>query len=250
MIGTCGCRASNRRHDAPRRLDHPGLELPRRQAAGPAVEDLQDIGAGLDLPRQVLDRGLDQQVDQPAEARAVAIGPQPRLAPDRASPAPPPCRSPPSTARRKSRSAPSHAAGPAAAARPSRRRGRTWAESRSAFKRARSRVACGSASSRGPSPSTKSTPLAQRIRHHQDVGEQDRRVEAEAPDRLQRHLGGQRRRVAQLEEAAGLARAPRGTPAGSARPAASARSAAAPAPRRRRSAAAARADAFWRQRHR
>ena len=71
--------------------------------------------------------------------------------------------------------------------------------------------------------------LPQRIGHHQDVGEQDRRIEAVAPDRLQRHLGRQLRRVAQVEEAAGLARAPRDTRAGSARPAASARSAAATA---------------------
>ena len=88
-------------------------------------------------------------------------------------------------------------------------------------------------SSRGPSPSTKRTFWPSASRHHEDVGEQDRRVEAEAPDRLQRHLGGQRRRVAQIEEAAGLRPARRGTRADSAPPAASARSAVATAPRRR-----------------
>ena len=44
--------------------------------------------------------------------------------------------------------------------------------------------------------------LAQGIRHHQDVGEQDRRIEAEAPDRLQRHLGCQHRVVAKVQERA------------------------------------------------
>ena len=46
--------------------------------------------------------------------------------------------------------------------------------------------------------------LAERMRNHQDVGEQDRRVEPEAPDRLQRHLGGELRRETQIEETAGL----------------------------------------------
>src|SRR5438034_878305 len=35
--------------------------------------------------------------------------------------------------------------------------------------------------------------MAERIRHQQDVGKQDRRVEAEAPDRLQRRFGGELR---------------------------------------------------------
>ena len=74
--------------------------------------------------------------------------------------------------------------------------------------------------------------LAKRIGHDQDVGKQDRRVETEAPDRLQRHLGRQLGRVAQIEEALRPSRAPPGTPAGSGRPAASARSAAATARRR------------------
>ena len=44
--------------------------------------------------------------------------------------------------------------------------------------------------------------LAQRVGNDEDVGKQDRRVKAVAADRLQRHLGGECRRVAQLEEAA------------------------------------------------
>src|SRR3546814_7837098 len=47
-------------------------------------------------------------------------------------------------------------------------------------------------------------PLAQRLRNEQDIGEQDGGVKAEAADRLQGDLGGQFRRVAQVEEAAGL----------------------------------------------
>jgi hypothetical protein len=46
--------------------------------------------------------------------------------------------------------------------------------------------------------------LAERVRHQQNVGKQDRCVEAEASDRLQRRLGGKLRRVAELQEVAGL----------------------------------------------
>ena len=41
---------------------------------------------------------------------------------------------------------------------------------------------------------------AHRLQRHQDVAEQDGRVEAEAPDRLQRDLAGQLRGLAQLDE--------------------------------------------------
>ena len=59
---------------------------------------------------------------------------------------------------------------------------------------------------------------AERMRHHQDVGEQDRGVEAEAADRLQRDFGGELRREAEVEECSRRARAARDTPADSARP--------------------------------
>src|SRR5690606_10197150 len=42
---------------------------------------------------------------------------------------------------------------------------------------------------------------AQGMRHDEDVGEQDRSVEAETPDRLQRHLDGEIGIVADVEEA-------------------------------------------------
>ncbi len=65
--------------------------------------------------------------------------------------------------------------------------------------------------------------LAERIGHDEDVGEQDRRVEAEAADRLQRHLGCELGRVARGRGSRRPSRAPRGTRAGSGRPGASAR---------------------------
>jgi len=46
--------------------------------------------------------------------------------------------------------------------------------------------------------------LAEGVRHHKDIREHDGRVQAVAAHRLQRDLGRKLRRVAQVEEAAGL----------------------------------------------
>ena len=50
----------------------------------------------------------------------------------------------------------------------------------------------------------KANGAAERVRNHQDVGEDDRGIELEAADRLQRHLGRVVRRETEIEEAAGL----------------------------------------------
>ena len=91
--------------DAPGRLDRPAREFARRQHAGPGVENLQHVGAGLELPEQILDRILDQHVDDFRERLADGDRPSSAPAPDPACLVRPPCRSRPSTARRRSRSA-------------------------------------------------------------------------------------------------------------------------------------------------
>ena len=70
MIGTCGCCAFTRVDQHLGRRDHPALELVVGQAPGPAVENLQDIGARRHLPAKVLGRRLDQQIDQPLKSVA------------------------------------------------------------------------------------------------------------------------------------------------------------------------------------
>ena len=62
------------------------------------------------------------------------------------------------------------------------------------------------------------------MRHDEDVGEQDRRIEAEAPDRLQRHFGGKLGIVAERRGSCRPWPEARDTPADSGLPAASARS--------------------------
>ena len=49
-------------------------EFARRQHAGPGVEDLQHVGAGLELAEQILDRVLDQHVDDLGKRLGMAIG--------------------------------------------------------------------------------------------------------------------------------------------------------------------------------
>ena len=63
---------------------------------------------------------------------------------------------------------------------------------------------------------------AHRVGHGEDVGEQDRGVEREARQRLQRDFAGELGVLGHRQEAAGAARAWRGIRAGSARPGASA----------------------------
>ena len=103
------------------RIAAPAGELVFGQAAGPAVEDLQRAGAGLHLAEQIGDRGFDQEIDEALERGGIAIGPEPRRAPDPCCRRPRPCRSRPSTAPRKSRSAARPPAAPAPRARRSRR---------------------------------------------------------------------------------------------------------------------------------
>src|SRR5262249_30172227 len=47
--------------------------------------------------------------------------------------------------------------------------------------------------------------LTERVRYDQNVGEQNRSVETETPDRLQGNFGGKLRREAQIEEACNFA---------------------------------------------
>ena len=56
-------------------------------------------------------------------------------------------------------------------------------------------------SSRGPSPSTNQTFCPKRVRHHQDVREQNRCIERKAPQGLHHRLCRQGRGVAEIQEA-------------------------------------------------
>src|SRR6185312_4637989 len=55
----------------------------------------------------------------------------------------------------------------------------------------------------GPFPHFKANAAAERVGHDQDIGKDDRRIEAEAADRLQGDFAGKIRVEAEVEDAAG-----------------------------------------------
>ena len=78
MIFASGTFAAHACDDAAGRLDRPARKFARRQHAGPGVEDLQHVGAGVELAEQIVNRVLDQHVDDLGERLRMAIGHQPR----------------------------------------------------------------------------------------------------------------------------------------------------------------------------
>ena len=173
-----------------------------RQHAGPGVEDLQGVGAGSELRQQIFDRVLDQHVDDFRERLRMPVGHHPRR-------------------RLVGRAMAGDHVGrhrPWRAAEADQRD--LWIE-RAAhdlqrLEHRRELAEIGVLRQRRDlggiiqrlEPRTladlETHRTAERIGDHQDVGEDDRRIEAEPPDRLQRHLGGKFRVEAEIEEAAGL----------------------------------------------
>src|SRR5215510_9729306 len=68
-----------RRDKAFGRRDNPARELRVGEAAGPTVENLQNLRTGANLPGQILERDVAQQINQGLKRRAIAVGPQPRF---------------------------------------------------------------------------------------------------------------------------------------------------------------------------
>ena len=170
-----------------RRRDAPAREFLRRQHARPGVENLHRIGAGLQLPHQIARRRLDQHVDQRVERFGIAIGEHPRrrlirrAAPGDHVGRDRPGRAAKAEQRHRRRQAAPLRAGPSRRPAPARRdrSRRQPLEIGAILDRIEPRTFAGDERHR----------LAERMRHHQDIREQDRGIETEAPDRLQRHFG-------------------------------------------------------------
>ena len=180
------------------RRDAPALEFGRRQHARPGIEDLRRLGAGAELAHEIGGRGLDQPVDQRREQVGMAIGEQARrrligraAAGDHVA------------RHRPRRAAEADQRDLVAAAR---------LDARDGLEHRREPRPVGLVAQRGeigggldrlearPFALLEADALAERVGDDENVGEQDRRVEAETADRLQRRLGRQRRRVAEVEE--------------------------------------------------
>ena len=202
MIGTVGKRCRSAATMARVGCDDVAAELRRRQHAGPAVEQHDGFGAGLDLRRQVAHRAVGQQCDQPLEQRRFAVGHGPRggeiprtAAFDHVA----------GNGERRAGKADQRAVGKSFAASPARtsrtvsRIGAIACRHTRFVQRLQARGVAQRRQDRSLALAIRQ-PMAQRPWQHQDVAEQDGSIEAEAADRLQRHLGRQRRRRAQRNE--------------------------------------------------
>ena len=188
------------RDDGSRRFDDPAPERRFRQDARPAVEELHDFGARLDLRCEKLDGALDENADQRVETLDIAIGPT--LDPSEVSARPAFHHIGRDRPRRTGKPDQGCLRGRATAAtRPmvsntGSRRGTTLP----GIEPSRYRCAFSIGSRTGPSPSRKVSFLPESVGHQQNVGEQDSPIHTVAPNRLQRQLGGKRRAQAQLDE--------------------------------------------------
>ena len=187
-------------HQPHDRGDAPALELGGRQHARPGIEDLHRFRARLDLAQQVIGGGVGEAVDQGREDLGMAEGEQPRgglirraVAGDHVA------RHRPGRAAEADQRGlggqggldPLHGLEHRREARPVGLDAQSG-EILSGLDRRQARALA----------ALEAHALAERVGHHQNVGEQDRGVEAEAADRLQRRLGGEGGRVAEVDEGA------------------------------------------------
>ena len=202
MIFASGHLPAHAFDDAPGRLDRPARKFTGRQHAGPGIEDLQHVRAGLELSHQILDRILDQHIDDFCKRVRMPIRHHPRR-------------------RLIGRAVSGHHVGrnrPRRAAKSDQRDVRIELAPHPAqclidrlelceIRRARQRRDLVGRIQRielWAFADLEPHRAAERIRDHQNVGEDDRGIEVEAADRLQRHFSGEFRRETQVEKAAGL----------------------------------------------
>ena len=180
------------------RCDYPALELGRREAARPAVEQLHRLRTGFDLARQIIDGDGDDPVDQRLESSGIAIRQPPRLTLILAAAAgdhiggDSPRRSGKADQRRRRRQCGTN---------PTNR----LVDRREPLELRDQPVQPPVGERRDeprPFADAEAQIHAHRVRHDQDVREEDRGVEAEALDRLQRDLGRGFAVVNQFEKAA------------------------------------------------
>src|SRR5581483_6914873 len=190
-------------HNPARRLDAPTSEFVLGKASRPTVENLQHTRSGTHLAEQIFGRGLDEKIDQLPEGLGLAIGPKPRLGLV-LTPAPfdhvgrnRPWRAAKANHRYIAR--------------------KIGADPRQRFiDRRQPRLGnfrlelCNSPSvlhriEPGSFTLNKLEALPERVRHDEDVRKHNRRIEIEAPQRLERDLGGKLGRKAEIEERRNLA---------------------------------------------
>ena len=202
MIFASGTCLRDAFDDPFRRFDRPALKFARRQHAGPGIEDLQHVGAGLELAKEILNRVLDNGVDDLRKRFGVTIRHHPRRRLIRRAVARDhvgrnrPWRAAEADQRDFRIEFAAHAA----------QRFEHWFEfTEVAGRRQRADlVGCVERVEPRAFADFETHITAERVGNDQDIGEDDGGVEVEAADRLQRYFGGEVRREAQVEKAAGL----------------------------------------------
>jgi hypothetical protein len=169
-----------------------------RQNAGPGIENLHHLHAGLDLADQVRRRGLDQQVDQALEPAEIGIGPTADLVEIAAAAAFD------HVGRHRPGSACKTDQGDVFG------QGRTQAHDgridrrqvgmERLFVEDRQGIARAERFELRPFAHHEPDLAAQGIGDHQDIAEHDRRIQAIPPDWLQARLDGEFRRIAEFQE--------------------------------------------------
>jgi hypothetical protein len=183
-------------------IDAPFAKFLGRQYARPTIEDLHRLGAGLKLANEIFRRSLDQQRDQFAEGLWMPVSEKPRRSLVRSAAA----------GDHIGRHRPWRATEPnecdvgrqlwfdASNSLVNRRKRRVidlplqLPKRRHIDERIKPRSLSG----------FERDSLTERMRHDQNIRKQNRRIKAEAPNRLQRHLGRQLRIEAEVEKRRGL----------------------------------------------
>ncbi len=183
-------------HDQAHRIDCPALEFLGVENTGPAIEYLHGIGAGINLADQIGDRRLDQYIHQTLEPIRVLKRQAPRRDMLRRSPS-------------------GNHIGRNRPRRPAKADHRLVAGERfprqphsledgpkllgNAVRLKRTEVG-GKGRQLRALALLKMHTLPKRVRNNENVGEDDRGIEIKPPHRLQRHLGREFRRKAELKE--------------------------------------------------
>jgi hypothetical protein len=197
-----GVTGMERGDDRTRRLERERTELGFGQAPRPGVEDLHRLGTRLDLRREMGDRRLDQEVDELPEAFRRPIGPElRRRLVGRAAAADHIGRDRPG---RPGEADERRLGGKALLQAPHRLiDGRQPLDHRAEIEIV-DLLGPGDRIEHRPLSFPEGDLLPERIGHDENVGKEDRRVEAVSADGLERHLLGKLGRVAEIEKAAGL----------------------------------------------
>ena len=198
MTLASGYLTAHLRNDPLRGTDAPSGKFFRRKHARPGIENLHGIDPGLELPDQISSGRIHQLIHQTGKSFRIAIGEHPcrLLVWSAVSSNHVACYRPRRTAEAQQRNVRRKAGFDP----PDRFVNRSKHAVIELQSEPHQSLAVGDRIELRPLTRCKSDRLPERMRNHQNIGKQDRSVEAKPTHRLQRHLGRQIRRKTQREK--------------------------------------------------